>query len=206
MHISEHTAGATQVHTAGAQWRKVTQGQSRYRVATQCSGADLAGRDLQGRWDALCYQQRCTLLTPIYPNSIPILASAKLCQCKYFSWYFQHCQQQGVRKSFSTSSHPFVTRTFSITSLWNWWDWSQLAALTRMLFACFPSSSVWEPVVRVGGCTWAEARWSLFTNPATSNWGKRGVWATPTTRPRNPKCAVSVKLFVMLLFTRKTCL
>ena len=51
MHISEHTAGANQVHTAaaGAQWRKVTQGQSRYRVATQCSGADLAGRDLQGR-------------------------------------------------------------------------------------------------------------------------------------------------------------
>ena len=108
-------------------------------------------------------------------------------------------------KRFSTS-HLFVTRTFSIASLWNWWDWSQLAALTRMLFACFPSSSVWEPVVRVGGCTWAEARWSLFTNPATSNWGKRGVWATPTTRPRNPKCAVSVKLFVMLLFTRKTCL
>ena len=51
------------------------------------SGADLAGRDLQGRWDALCYQQRCTLLTPIHPNSIPILASAKLRHCKYFSWY-----------------------------------------------------------------------------------------------------------------------
>ena len=128
MHISEHTVG-----------------HNRFTLDTQWCWLGRAWSAAQVRRPLLSAKVHTHPNVP-HPNSIPILTCAKLCQCKYqYLIFFITSKLKNYEENFFPGV-PHLPYLLQGHIPLNWWDWSQLPALTRMLFACFPSS------LRVGAC------------------------------------------------------